>query len=161
MEENIINFKNYIQKVISRFVKEIIVETKNKDITYKCVLKNIIKHINNLPFDEVIDDVINIIINEGKYNINALINDANAFINHKTTKISHNYKMICDKQDLIIFFKLRMNNVDLITDPIMQLFVWSRTLRGSFYSNLSSRVYDRLSYIDIYKMVRNAVDYYG
>lgn len=160
MEENIINFKNYIQKVISRFVKEIIVETKNKNITRDCVLQNIIKHINNLPFDEVIDDVINIIINEGKYDINALINDANTYINHYNTKTSYNYKMIYDKQDLINFFKLRMNNFEIITEPIMQLFVWSRTLKGSFYSNLNSKVCSRLSYIDINKMVKDAVNYY-
>jgi hypothetical protein len=162
METNIIQFRNDIQKVISRFVKEILIKTKDTNITRELVYDAIIEHINSLPFDDIISDIINIIINKANYNEYALICDINAFIKHKNTTLTHDYNIVKTKQDVIDFFKLRMTNYEIVTEPIMKLFVWTRTMRGGiFYTQIHSIVCEHLMFIDIYKMVKKAVEYYG
>lgn len=162
METNIIQFRNDIQKVISRFVKEILIKTKNKNSTQKYVYDAIIEHVNSLPFDGVISDIINIIIDKANYNEKALICEINSFIRNPNTNFSHNYNIVKNKQDVIDFFKRRMTNYDIVTEPVMKLFVWSRTMRGgTFYSQLNSIVCEHLMFIDIYGMVKKTVEYYG
>lgn len=132
---NIKQFNIIIKSFTFRYVKE------NNNISVKKITNDIFHFIDTYQYiDDVIEDVINIILNTGNITIDRFISD-----------INHSYKggkliPINDRKELIKFFKYRMVNRLIITQPLMFLMSWSSTISGrEYYANLNTKVNDILS----------------
>ena len=131
-------FNIIIKSFTLRYVKEI---NNNNDISVKKITNDIFHFIDTYQYiDDVIEDVINIILNSGDITIDRFISD-----------INHSYKHgklipINDRKELIKFFKYRMANRVIITQPLMFFMSWSSTISGrEYYSKLNTKVNDILS----------------
>jgi hypothetical protein len=143
--KNIINLNKTLKLVANRCLKELTARDMEfsrstifhdiKDRTLNC-LRN-----DKLNINESINDVIDIIIEEGELNgVEELIDEYN-YANRKVKQMA-----IKTKNDLIKCFKSKMSIKRIFTEPIFFLFYWNQTKRGNlFYENLNTKVSSRLN----------------
>lgn len=143
--KNILKLNETLKIIANRFFKELTV----KDLMYsKRTIMDGIK-INTLNFlinpiinvNDAINDVIDIIIEEGHLNgVEELIMECN-YANRKDKRME-----IHTRDDLVKYFKLKMNIQQIFIQPLFFLFPWYKTKRGNmFYAKLNSEVRKKLS----------------
>ena len=158
MYANLENFHNTIKALVLRIIKNSNLTIENQYIQRQIIVNKIIIKINQLNIDNVISDIIDMILYEGDMTLQELINDINFYINYHSTII---YKKVYDKQSIIEFLKVRNTNGQILTEHVIRLFAWSKTIKGAnFYAQLHTKIGPKLSCVNIYLLVNKTINNY-
>ena len=141
MYNNLTKLNKNLKIFLQRCIKEASYNNEMNLIQFHKIHKYIRDIINyNINVDDAINDVIDMILEEGDLDINEFIMDVNTYIKC----INNEYVRYCDvreRQDLIKFFKKRMKNTIIFKRPLYELFTWSETINGyDFYQNLDEKI---------------------
>ena len=127
----------YLNEYINSIKKFIYRKIKESDNLPS--INDIILEISKISIkDEIYIDLINCIINTGKYTKRKLINDINSHLS-----CYYRSKKIDNDESLLNYFKEHLSPFYVIYYPIDHLFTWSRTIRGTeFYCKLNREIND-------------------
>lgn len=143
-------FENQLQQYFKRYEKEFIFD-EDIETQYDYRIK-MLSYINDITIPNcVIKDIIQMICDIGVMDLKKLIEEINknSFrVNHTEGKIKFHYIISID--DICEYMKNKMSNIDILTEPLVNLFSWCRSINGTmFYRQINNKMTKQLKLYEI------------
>lgn len=138
---------NELYKAITPFVLRL------KKEYHKARKIDAIPYINELQLsDEIINEIIQLIKDEGKMTLKEIISDINISIKENNWWREEQVKCVRNKSQLINYIKTHFKNYVILTKPVDCLFNWDVSKKGFvFYAELERNISDILKVFNLRK----------
>ncbi len=134
--QNLYNLRNDIKSFNLRMIKE----NFNREHFFKCI--------NGIELsDEVYNDIIQFIINEGNFNLGEFIKDVNLTIKERNGLFNRpKIKCVKNRKELIQYMRSNYPNYSILSNPIDNILFWDCTIKGYyFYEKLNEKIIEKLN----------------